>query len=352
MDENRKPLFVIIDGSSLICSSYFGSLPDELKHISAKKMTSEEFDARCEELLPKSSDGRFVNGVDIFTCTLCEIITKLSPDKIAVCFDEGRDGTFRRALFPDYKAQRGTTASALRQQIETIRKVVSELGVDCFSSREYEADDYAGSIARKAERNGYDVRLLTKDRDYFQLITDHTKVWWMVSGSQYDRLSTVCNIEGVPTGSVEFGKEDVEREIGITPEQVTAWKGLSGDPSDNIPGVKGISDKSAIPLIRHYGSLEGLLESLNEPEDSLKAEWKALGVSRPPIQLLKDHVVDAVFFKELVTIKCDLPVPCVEQNYDYDIPIDKFEDVSILKNLSHLKEMVDLEKEDRELDLL
>ena len=346
----EKPLFVVIDGSSLICSSYFGSLPEELKYLSSKNMTVEEFDERCAELLPKSKDGLYVNGIDIFLCTLCEIETKLSPDKIAVCFDEGRDGTFRRAMYSAYKAQRGSTASALKQQIGTIHNLVKEMGIDCLSSREFEADDYAGSIAKKAEENGYDVRLLTKDRDYFQLITENTKVWWMVSGTQYDRLSAICNTDSIPTGSVEFGIEDVRREIGIMPNQVAAWKGLSGDPSDNIPGVKGISDKTAIPLLQHYGTLDAIFESLDEPEDSLKAKWKNLGITRPPVQLLKEHVIDATFFKELATIKCDLDVPELENRYFCSNTLDDFEDISIKLGLSYLKEMVDAEREEREIE--
>lgn len=345
------PLFVIIDGSSLICSSYFGSLPDELKYASAKSLSSEEFDNKCNELLPKSSDGLFVNGIDIFMCTLCDIITTLEPDKIAVCFDEGRSETFRRAMYPEYKAQRGPTQSALRQQIKTIHSLVKDMGVECLSSKEYEADDYAGSLARKAEAEGYTVRLLTKDRDYFQLITDNTKVWWMVSGAQYDRLSLTCNTDvlQVPTGCVEFGVSDVVREIGIAPVQVAAWKGLSGDPSDNIPGVKGISDKTAIPLLKHYKTMEAIFESLGEPEEELKSKWKSLGITRPPIQILKDHVVDAAFFTELATIKCDLPVPDISVSYSHKPSLDKFEDISIEYNLSFLKEMVDNEREDREL---
>ena len=345
----EKPLFVIVDGSALICSSYFGSLPEELKYVATKSMTPEEFDEKCEELLPKSSDGNFINGIDIFMCTLCEIVTKLEPDKIAVCFDEGRANTFRRALYPEYKAQRGPTASALRQQIINIHSLVKEMGFDCFSSKEFEADDYAGSIAKMAEGNGYDVRLLTKDRDYFQLITDNTKVWWMVSGAQYDRLSEVCNIENAPIGSVEFGKEDVIREVGIEPYQVAAWKGLSGDKSDNIPGVKGIADKVAIPLLQNYGTIENIIESLDTPEEELKSKWKSMGITRPPIQLLKDHVIDAMFFTELATIKNDLVVPDSEICYYCNNTLDDFENIAIQHNLSYLKDMVDAEKEDREL---
>lgn len=332
--DNRT--FVIIDGSALICSSYFGSLPEELKYSASKNLTEEELVPLYEKYLPKCGD-KYVNGVDIYMSILYDIVCKLKPDKLAVCFDEGRANTFRRAIYPAYKAQRGTTAKPLVQQIQMVHELTKQMGFQCFSSREYEADDYAGSIAKIAEEYGYDTRLLTKDRDYFQLATDKTKIWWMVSGAQLDRLSLVCNTLNMPNSCVEFGVDEIKSEIGLMPNQITDWKGISGDPSDNIPGIKGVSDKTAVPLINHYGSLEKLVEDLYKPEDVLKEEWKALGVSRPPVKLMKENYKDAEFYKDIATIKCDLPVPTIDDYYSYDIGIKDFEALANKYNLTCLQ---------------
>lgn len=318
-------MFVVIDGSALMCVSYYGNLPLEVK--AAK---TEEEKEQYYHLIEQTKAGVYTNGIKGFLNTLMNIMEQQKPEYIAVCFDEARESTFRRRLYPDYKGQRSASPDPLKRQMVNIRTILQAVGVPVLMSKEYEADDYAGSLVRQFEGPNMPVRFLTKDRDYLQLLSPYTKGWMMTSSeAKAEELSAKYGYQSdVPFGCYEFDESVLFGEYGLTPAQVVDWKGISGDASDNIPGVKGVSDKSAIPLLQKYGDMEGIYAALEackteEDETNLKKSWKEeLGIFRPPLAALKDYKMQGFMSRFLAEIKTDLPVGDVE-DYKADINYDK-----------------------------
>ena len=297
--------FWVIDGSSLIHREYFSSLPEEMKYAK----TPEEKEA--EEWRLMQMDGKYINALNGFFTTLEAIIEFQHADYIAVCFDKNRDSTFRRQIYPEYKAQRQPSPVPLKQQMQEACEICERMGIPTFYSDEFEADDYAGSIAKKFASENVKVHLLTTDRDYLQLLSDNIVCHMMVTNrNKMDYLIDKYGEKKGPLGTYEYDKDICIAELGVLPEQITDWKGISGDPSDNIPGIKGVSDKSAVPLLNEYGSLEGIYDYLkNHSDDEAKERWKQLGISRPPVALMRSGEEISRFCKELAVIKTDLSIP-------------------------------------------
>ena len=195
-------------------------------------------------------------------------------------FDKTRN-TFRRELYVDYKGTRGETPLPLKQQFILAEEMLQEMGFPVFFSDEYEADDFAGSITEKFWQQDAIV-LMTKDADYLQLVSDERNVRaWMVQVSQEkaDKLFTAYQIDKertcLPDKVFEFTEGYIEGEYGLsTGKMVIDWKALAGDSSDNIPGVKGISDKSAVPLLNEYRTIENLYSALEEEGSEIENFWK------------------------------------------------------------------------------
>lgn len=329
--------FIVIDGSALMCVAYYGSLPDEVK-----RAKTEEEKENAYQYIEKNSKGIYINGMKGFINCILNILEFQSPSHMAICFDESRNTTFRRELFPDYKAHRPVTPEPLSKQMQNIRTFLKAINIPVLLSKEYEADDYAGSLCKTFERI-IPMRFMTKDRDYLQLISPYTKGWMMLaSEAKYNELAEKYGIqENIPFACYEFDTDIVKQEYGITPAQITDWKGISGDASDNLPGIKGVSDKSAIPLLTHYGTLEAIQQAISDAEEmdtieQLKSFWKEkLGITRPPITLLKEGKDSGSLCKELATIKTDLDVGEIE---DYEVNIN----LEMLKNLSIKLELEDI----------
>lgn len=296
--------FWIIDGSSLVHREYFSSIPLEMKYA----RTPEEKQAEEWRLL--QINGTYINAINGFFTQLKAIMTFQKPDYLAVCFDKSRLTTFRRELYPEYKAQRNPTPYPLKQQMEKTRRLCKEMGIPTFYSDEYEADDYAGSLAKKYASPDVKVHLLTTDRDYLQLIDDNTICHMMITNKEkYDQLVHNYGQRKGPLGTYEYDANICYSELKLLPNQITDWKGLSGDVSDNIPGVKGVSDRSVIPLLREYQSIDGIYSYLDShSDDDAKESWKGLGISRSPVAALRKGEKDAFFFKDLATIKTDIPI--------------------------------------------
>ena len=193
-----------------------------------------------------------------------------------------------------------------------------------FMDTRYEADDFCGSIASKLE-NEIPVRVLTKDTDYLQLVSDKTKLWLMFTTQdkaddlfkKYEIKKSVANI---PDKSFELTPELVKSEYGIKPEQVADLKSLVGDKSDNIKGVKNVGPTSSRPLIAHYGSIEEIyknIENLSKDEEKelLTFFKESLGIKRSPLKNLLLYKEDAIISKKLATIKTDIEEI---QNMDLD----------------------------------
>ena len=183
-----------------------------------------------------------------FLKSLFDLLKNVQPDAIAVSFDKGRD-TFRLKEYPLYKANRQSMPDSLGIQLGLIIEGIKTLDIPIYQIAGFEADDVIGTITKKASELGHKTLILTGDQDSFQLI------------SSEDSVSVLIPSKGE---LIEFDRNKVHEKLGVWPEQIADYKGLSGDSSDNIPGVKGVGEKTAVKLLQQFGSVEGVYEHLEE----------------------------------------------------------------------------------------
>ncbi|MFY9462673.1 MAG: DNA polymerase, partial [Candidatus Sungiibacteriota bacterium] len=219
-----------------------------------------------------------------FTTMLLRIIQELKPDYIAAAFDLPGP-TFRHTAYARYKAQRPKAPSDLTSQFARVREVVAAFGIPIFEYAGYEADDIIGTIAKKMEKQkGVETIIVTGDKDAFQLIRPGLKVYTMRKGIN---------------DTVMYDAEEVEARYGFAPKQLVDFKGLAGDPSDNIPGVKGVGEKTAIDLIKQFSSIDGVYRALKKGDKRIS----------PALALrLREGEEDARFSRELAEIRHDAPM--------------------------------------------
>lgn len=220
-----QPRLLLIDGHSMAFRAFY-ALP------------AENF---------STSGGQHTNAVYGFLSMLANILAEEKPDFVAVAFDVGRK-TFRTEMFPDYKAQREAAPEEFRGQVELIRDVLETLGITTLSRENFEADDIVATLSTQAGAD-YETFLVTGDRDYLQLVDDSTTVLYPMRGvSKLHR----------------FTPEAVEEKYGLSPQQYPDFAALRGDPSDNLPSVPKVGEKTATKWITQYGSLDGLIEHAEE----------------------------------------------------------------------------------------
>lgn len=218
-----RDTFLIVDGNSLMFRAYHA--------------------------LPlMDADGVYTNAIYGFLTMLLKAVKEENARYLAVCFDEHAP-TFRHTAYPDYKAGRSATPPELIQQLESIRALLGNMGIRWHAIAGWEADDLMGTLARYGEKSGVAPLLLTGDRDALQLVSDTT-------GLMFTR-------KGI-SETIRFTPQTVYEEYGFRPDQVTDWKGMAGDSSDNIPGIPGVGDKTAVKLLQQYGSLEEILAHAGE----------------------------------------------------------------------------------------
>ena len=249
-----KETFLIVDGNSLMHRA-FHALP------------------------VMDADGIYTNAIHGFLNMLLKVIREENVRYMAVCFDE-HGPTFRHVAYPDYKAGRNPTPPELRQQFGTIRTLLDEIGIRRYGIMGWEADDLLGTLSRLGVEAGAFPLLLTGDRDALQLVGGGTELMFTRKGI---------------SETIRFTPATVYEEYGFTPEQVTDWKGLAGDSSDNIPGIAGIGDKTAVKLLQKYGTLDNILAHAGDEKGKL-AEKLATGADQ------------ARMCRELATIRRDAPV--------------------------------------------
>lgn len=218
----ERPIVLLLDGHSLAFRAFY-ALP-------AEGFTT--------------SSGQHTNAVYGFLSMLTNLVAEEKPDYIVAAFDEGRE-TFRNRAYPDYKAQRAETPEEFSGQVELIREVLEVLGIPTVSSSEYEADDLIATLSKTSEEQGMQSLICTGDRDSFQLIDEYTTVLYPTKG-----VSTL----------VRYTPEKVEERYGVTPVQYPDMAALRGDPSDNLPGVPKVGEKTAAKWLNLYGSLDGILD--------------------------------------------------------------------------------------------
>src|SRR6476661_972325 len=227
-----------------------------------------------------TSKGELVNAVFGFCSIVLRGIADLKPDYVAVAFDL-QGPTFRHEQYAEYKATRQRMPDDLRDQFPKVREVVKALRVPVYELPGYEADDVIGTIVVDAEKRGLDTTIVTGDLDMLQLVTDQTRL-----------MTTRSGVEN----TILYDPARIRERYDLVPDQMIDYKALKGDPTDNIPGVAGVGEKTAAKLIREFGTLEALYERIDEVKpDKLRDK-------------LVEHR-DAVFMgKDLSTIVRDLPV--------------------------------------------
>ncbi len=250
-----KETFLIVDGNSLIHRA-FHALP-----------------------ILNTTSGVYTNAVHGFFGMLFKVMKEERPGYCAVAFDE-HGPTFRHTVYPEYKAGRQETPPELRPQFPLIRELLQAMHIGVYSLEGYEADDLLGTFSKKADAQGLRSLLLTGDRDALQLVDGNVSLLYPQKGFSETTLFTPASVKEV---------------YGISPEQVTDWKGLMGDKSDNIPGIPGVGEKTAVKLLAQFGTLEKVLENAEEIPGKLGEN-------------VRGNVQLARFSKELATIHTDAPV--------------------------------------------
>ena len=236
MNEKGRPKLLLLDGHSLAFRAYY-ALPEDLQ----------------------TSDGTHTNAVYGFTSMLIKLLQEQRPNLLACCFDVSQP-LERTAEFSDYKATRTQAPSTFGPQLPLIRAVLDVLQVPIFELPGHEADDIIAFVAKRAASEGIDVRIVTGDRDFFQLVDDDIKVLY--------------NRRGI-TDIVEMDRAAVVKRYGVPPGRYVDLKALEGDPSDNLPGVPGVGTKTAAKLVQRYGSAEEAVVHASEQTPKLAANLSA-----------------------------------------------------------------------------
>lgn len=228
----------------------------------------------------RNPEGLHTNAIYTFKNMLDVVLHNVQPDYVLVAFDAGKT-TFRNKMYADYKGGRQKTPGELSEQLPYVQELLHDLGISTYELENYEADDIIGTFAKIGEKNGFDVTVVTGDKDLTQLASEHTTVMVTKSG--------VMNLES-------YTPEHMKKVNGVTPTEFIDMKALMGDNSDNYPGVTKVGPKKASQLIQEYGSVENLYNHI----DDMKA-------SKLKENLLNDKD-KALLGKKLATINCDTPV--------------------------------------------
>lgn len=234
-----------------------------------------------------NSKGQNTSAVFGFVNTLEELLRKENPTHIAVAFDPP-GGTFRHDAYEKYKAQRQETPEDIRASVPIIKEIIAAYNIKELEVPYYEADDVIGTVAKKAEKEKFDVYMMTPDKDYGQLTSDHIFMYKpKFIGTGFDTLDAKAIMEKYQLSS---------------PEQMIDLLGLMGDASDNIPGCPGVGPKTAQKLLEEYGTIEKLLENTENIKGSLKLR-------------LEENKEQIIFSKFLATIKTDVPIEFNKEEY-------------------------------------
>jgi DNA polymerase-1 len=227
-----------------------------------------------------TASGQHTNAIYGFATMLISLLKEEKPTHIAVAFDVSRK-TFRTEIFPEYKANRAKTPDEFRSQMSYLHELVESFGITQFEREGFEADDIIATIAKQAEADGFEVAICTGDRDSFQLVNDKTTVLYPKRG-----VSEMAHM--TPAA--------VEEKYMLTPAQYPDFAALRGDPSDNLPSVPGVGEKTAAKWIIEYGSLKELLNKADQVAgkagESLRANLDSIAKNRELTQLIHDVPID------------------------------------------------------------
>jgi len=229
-------------------------------------------------------DGNPVNAVLGFARFLGELLERESPRHIAVAFDESLEQGYRNEIYPAYKANREPAPVELQRQFALCREICAALGLVQYGSSRYEADDIIGTLATRARAAGLPVTIVSRDKDLTQLLSTTDTYWDAIA-------------------DVRYGYHDIEDRFGVIPERMADFLALTGDAVDNIPGVPGVGRKTAQKLLKHFDTLPGVFENLDEVR-----KLKLRGASFVA-DSLRQHRDSAFLSRRLTGIACDMQLP-------------------------------------------
>lgn len=227
-------------------------------------------------------EGHPVNAVHGYTRFLCELLERARPQHIAVAFDASLTSSFRNAIYPAYKANRDLPPPDLERQFVLCRAITEALGVHLMIDHSFEADDLIGSTVWNLRALGWRSVIVSADKDFGQLLGEHDEQWDYARG-------------------LRWGPAGVHEKIGVHPHQVADYLALCGDSVDNIPGVPGIGAKTAAALLSHFGSLDVLLDRIDEV-----AFLRLRGAASCAVKL-REHAEQARLYRRLTRIALDAP---------------------------------------------
>ena len=226
-----------------------------------------------------NSRGENTSAIFGFVVTLEDLLKRLKPTHVAVAFDPAGP-TFRHEAFEQYKAQRQETPEDIRWAVPYIKQILVAMNIPVLEVAGYEADDLIGTLAHKAEKHGFEVYMATPDKDYGQLVTEHVFMYRPRHTGGFEKL----------------GPQEVCEKYGLQNQlQVIDLLGLMGDSSDNIPGCKGVGEKTAVQLLQQFGSIDNLLANTDQLKGALQRK-------------IQEHVEDIRFSRFLATIKTDVAI--------------------------------------------
>jgi DNA polymerase-1 len=273
---------------------------------------------RAYHALPdfSTSKGEPTGALYGLSAMLIKIIEDLKPDYIVSCYDL-KGPTYRHEIFKDYKAQRKQTDSDLITQINRSRDIFGVLGIPIYDKQGFEADDILGTIVEQMKsKEGVEIIIASGDMDTMQLISG-------------ERVQVYTLKKGIKD-TIMYDEKAVNERFGFGPELIPDYKGLRGDPSDNIPGIKGVGEKTATILISTFGTIENMYKELEaDPPASGDAKFTEAGMTPRFIQLLRDNKEEAEFSKMLATIRRDVPIA-------FALPEKTFKDALDIKKVSAL----------------
>ena len=323
---------LVIDGTSLVVTNFYGGIPIYIQN----EKNLDKLNALCRKELRQTKNGIYTHAVVASILNILGLMRFYDATHVAVCFDKNSKTTFRKQMYPAYKETRHPKPDALKESVETTRTILKNIGIPSFWSDQFEADDLAGSLINQFKYDCDKVLFVTKDHDWLQFIDGNVKGVLMQSSE--DRAVKMRELyKALPENDdmadpfhlrtyrkcVTFDENVTYANDGVYPMQIIDLKALAGDTSDNIPGVKGIGDKTASQILSCFQSIESLYAAIdackkidtfgNETFDEnalseLAKKMKQFGVTRNPLSKLIAGRSDALLSKKLATINCNIPI--------------------------------------------
>ncbi len=320
---------VVIDGNSILNRAFYG--------IMSSKML-------------QTADGTYTNAVYGFLAILFKLMEDINPEYLVVAFDV-KHPTKRHEMYKDYKGTRKGMPDELASQMPIIKEVLQAMNIKVIELAGYEADDILGTLAKSSEKKGIEVTLLTGDRDSFQLASDNITI-------------RIPRTKGGKTETENFDRNKILEVYGIEPKQLIEVKGLMGDTSDNIPGVPGVGEKTALNLIKQFETIDNIYEKLENGEPIAKGKLKENLENNKDLAILSRELgridIDAPVDRELADFKVQewdkKKVLEIFKELRFNRYIDRFnlecEEIKEEKNIDNLFEYEEIKDEDKILEII